>query len=359
MPQSLNIHQPDDRFFREAMSDPEVAKSYIQHFYPEIAQIADLTDLKLENSVSLRPNLKRFEADVIYRCRFQGEADNHFYFCLLFEHKSKPDKYVAVQVGLYIMELLSSMVKKQGRELEPVLPLIFYNGKEKWVPQTLGELFQEHPHRSILEPYIPDFRFLFQDATRLSTDELLRLDLSYFRSWLMTMAFRHRQHLIFKHLRLIFDGTEGKEKVSAVTTYILGVGERSEEQFLEQIKDTSFTIKPEVMSTLEQILERGRKEGREEGREEGLEEGLEAGIYKKSIFSLLKTAVHFPDWPAEKLADFTELEQKTVDTFLEVQSQGDAAALKEYVLTELLADVPLSAAEEEKLSKLIKELAEK
>jgi len=113
------------------------------------------------------------------------------------------------------------------------------------------------------------------------------------------------------------------------------------------------------MSTLEQILERGRKEGREEGREEGLEEGLEAGIYKKSIFSLLKTAVHFPDWPAEKLADFTELEQKTVDTFLEVQSQGDAAALKEYVLTELLADVPLSAAEEEKLSKLIKELAEK
>lgn len=63
-------------------------------------------------------------------------ASRTFYFCLLFEHKSKPDKYVAVQVGLYIMELLSSMVKKQGRELEPVLPLIFYNGKEKWVPQT-------------------------------------------------------------------------------------------------------------------------------------------------------------------------------------------------------------------------------
>lgn len=347
MPQNLDVHQPDDRFFQEAMSDPEVAKSYIQYFYPEIAQITDLTSLKLENSVSLRPNLKRFEADVIYRCRFKGEADSHFYFCLLFEHKSEPDKYVAVQVGLYIMELLYSMVKKQGRELELVLPLIFYNGKEKWVPQTLGELFQDHPHRAVLEPYIPNFRFLFQDASRLSPEELLRLDLNYFRSWLMTMAFRHRQHLIFKHLQLIFDGTDGKEKISAITTYILGVAERSEEYFLEQIKDTSFTVKPEVMSTLEQILERGRKEG------------LEAGIYKKSIFSLLKTAVHFPDWPAEKLADFTELEQKTVDTFLEVQSQGDASALKEYVLTELLADIPLNGAEEEKLSKLTEELTEK
>ena len=337
------------------MSDPEVAKSYIQHFYPEIAQITDLTSLKLENSVSLRPNLKRFEADVIYRCRFKGEADSHFYFCLLFEHKSEPDKYVAVQVGLYIMELLSSMVKKQGKELEPVLPLIFYNGKEKWMPQTLRELFQKHPYQAVLEPYIPNFRFLFKDVTRLSTEELLRLDLSYFRSWLITMAFRHRQHLIFKHLQLIFDGTEGKEKISAITTYILGVAERSEEKFLEQIKDTSFTVKPEVMSTLEQILERGRKEG----LEKGLYKGMDKGVYKKSIFSLLKTAVHFPDWPAEKLADFTELEQKTVDTFLEVQSQGDAAALKEYVLTELLADIPLNGAEEEKLSKLTEELTEK
>jgi hypothetical protein len=70
------------------------------------------------------------------------------------------------------------MVKKQGRELDPVLPLIFYNGKEKWVPQTLGELFQEHPHWAVLEPYIPNFRSLFQDAPRLRPEELLRLDLS-------------------------------------------------------------------------------------------------------------------------------------------------------------------------------------
>ena len=346
MPQDLNIHQPDDRFFREAMSDPEVVRGYIQHFYPDIAQIADLTSLRLENNISLRPNLKRFEADVIYRCRFQGQEDGYFYFCLLFEHKSKPDKYVAVQVGLYVMELLSSMVKKRGRKLEPVLPLIFYNGKEKWVPQTLGQLFQEHPHHAALEPYIPDFRFLFQDATRLSTEELLQLDLSYFRSVLMTMAFRHRQHLIFKYLQLIFDGTDGKEKVSAVTTYILGVAERSEEQFLEQIKDTTFTIKPEVMSTLEQILERGRREGREQG------------LYKKSIFNLLKITIRFPELPAAELSDLAELKLKTVKDFLEVVAKGDSDKLLEHLQEELLADIPLTAEEKEKLAQLAEELVQ-
>ena len=349
MPQDLEIHQPDDRFFKSAMSDPGVAKSYIQHFYPEIAQIADFESLRLESNSSIRPNLKQFEADVIYRCRFKGEEDAHFYFCLLFEHKSKPDKYVAVQVGFYIMELLYRMVKKQGRELEPVLPLIFYNGKEKWVPQTLAELFKEHPHYAALEPYIPNFRFLFQDATRLSTEELLQLDLSYFRSALMAMAFRHRQHLILQHFQAILEGTEDKEKVSAVMAYILGVGERSEEAFLEAIKNTELTVKPEVMSTLEQILERGRKEG--------LDKGLNKGMYKKSIFNLLKTALRFPDWPAAELADFTELELPTVKAFLGVVAQKDQATLQKYVQEELLADIPLSPEEETKLSTLAGQLA--
>jgi flagellar biosynthesis/type III secretory pathway protein FliH len=168
------------------------------------------------------------------------------------------------------------------------------------------------------------------------------------------MAFRHRQHLIFKYLQLIFEGTDGKEKVSAVTTYILGVAERSEEEFLKQIQDTTFTIKPEVMSTLEQILERGRKEG----LEKGIEKGMDRGVYKNSIFNLLKTAVHFPDWPAEKLADFTELSMEIVATFLSVQSEGDAAALNKYVREDLLTDIPLSGEEEEKLHGLISQLVD-
>jgi len=346
MPSKPKIHQPDDRFFRHAMSKPEVAKRYIEHFYPDIARITDLDSLKLESSLSIQPSLREFKADVIYRCRLKQSEEQHLYFCLLLEHKSQPDKYVSVQVGLYIMELMLRSVKEAGRELEPVLPIIFYNGREKWAPLTLAELFASHPQLDLLEPYIPNFRFVFQDVSQLSTEELLQLDLSFFRSALMALSFRHQPYLIVKYLRLIFEGAEGKASVSALTHYILGVAERSEEEFKDIIENTDLEIIPDVMSTLEQILTRGRKEG------------MGKGMYKKSIFNLLKTAARFPDWPAEELADFAELPQETVQELLDVTAEGDSEKLLEYVREGLLADIPLSAEEVEKLRELAEQLVQ-
>ncbi|NBC05821.1 MAG: hypothetical protein GVY26_01355 [Bacteroidetes bacterium] len=353
MPQNPAIHQPDDRFFRHAMSKPEVAKRYIEHFYPDIARITDLGSLKLESSLSIQPNLREFKADIIYRCRLQHEEERYLYFCLLLEHKSQPDKYVSVQVGLYIMELMLRSVKEAGRELDPVLPIIFYNGKEKWEPVTLAELFAGHPQLDLLEPYIPNFRFVFQDVSQLSIEELLQLDLSFFRSAIMALSFRHQPYLIVKYLRLIFEGAEGKASVSALTHYILGVAERSEEEFKDIIENTDLEIIPDVMSTLEQILTRGRKEG----MEKGMEKGLDKGVYKNRVFNLLKTAVHFPDWSAAKLADFAELPEETVQEFLDITAEGDSDKLLEHVREGLLADIPLSAEEAEKLQGLAQQLA--
>ncbi len=348
MPQNLNIHQPDDRFFKSAMSDPEVVKAYLEHFYPKIAAIADLSTLQQQNTQSMRPNLKLFSADVVYRCRLRGGSGQHFHFCLLFEHKSEPDEYVAVQIGLYIFLLLREQVKAQNQPLEPVLPLLFYNGKATWRPKRIREIFKGHPSYEVLKPYLPDFRFLFEDAHRLPPEELLKLDLSYFRSTVLSMALRHKPDLIFEYIEVIFEGAEDSDQVLSIITYILGVAERSPKRFLEELENTEFTTKPNVMSTLEQLLEMGREQGLEKGREEG--------IYKKSIFNLLKTVVRFPEWPASELSDFTELDLKTVRTFLSLQSQGDAAALRRYVLQDLLADIPLNTEDEEKLDRLIGEL---
>ncbi|MCR9053510.1 MAG: Rpn family recombination-promoting nuclease/putative transposase, partial [bacterium] len=259
MPQNLNIHQPDDRFFKSAMSDPEVVKAYLEYFYPKIAAIADLSTLQQKKVQSLRPNLKLFSADVVYRCQLEGGSGEHFYFCLLFEHKSEPDEHVAVQIGLYIFLLLREQVKAKKQPLEPVLPLLFYNGKTKWQPKRIREIFKGHPGYEVLKPYLPDFRFLFEDAHRLPPEELLKLDLSYFRSTVLSMALRHKPDLIFEYIEVIFEGADSKASISALTHYILGVAERSEQEFKAIIENTDLDIIPDVMSTLEQILIRGRK----------------------------------------------------------------------------------------------------
>jgi len=331
------------------MSKPEVAKRYIEHFYPDIARITDLGSLKLESSLSIQPNLREFQADVIYRCRLQQEEEQqHLYFCLLLEHKSQPDKYVSVQVGLYIMELMLRSVKEAGRELELVLPIIFYNGKEKWQPLTLAELFAGHPQLGLLQPYIPNFSFVFQDVSQLTTEELLQLDLSFFRSAIMALSFRHQPYLIVKYLRLIFEGADSKASISALTHYILGVAERSEQEFKAIIENTDLEIIPDVMSTLEQILTRGRKEG--------MKKGMEKGKQKERIFHLLKTALKFPEMAAVDLADFTGLPQETVQYFIDITAKGDKDKLLKYVQEELLADIPLNAEEMEKLQELVEKL---
>jgi len=352
MPQDFQIHQPDDRFFKSAMSDPEVARSYLQYFYPKIAAIADLSTLQQQNAQALRPNLKLFSADVVFRCRLKGEQEQHFHFCLLFEHKSEPDEYVAVQIGLYIFLLLREQAKAKKQPLEPVLPLLFYNGKAAWQPKTVHELFKSLPAYEVLQPYMPDFRFLIEDAHRLPPEELLKLGLSYFRSTMLSMALRHKQDLIFEHIEVIFEGAKNSDQVLSVITYILGVAERSPRQFLKQLENTEFKTKPNVMSTLEQLLEMGRKEG----LEKGLEKGLDKGIYKNRVFNLIKTAIRFPKLSKEELSDFTELDLPVVTTFLSVKTQKDATALKKHILEDLLTDIPVSNVEEEKLTKLIEQL---
>jgi predicted transposase/invertase (TIGR01784 family) len=139
MPSKPKIHQPDDRFFKSVMSDPEVVKAYLEYFYPKIAAIADLSTLRQQKVQSLRPNLKLFSADVVYRCQLKGESGAHFHFCLLFEHKSEPDEQVAVQIGLYIFLLLREQVKAKREPLESVLPCCFTMGKQPGSPNVSGK----------------------------------------------------------------------------------------------------------------------------------------------------------------------------------------------------------------------------
>ncbi|NBC07061.1 MAG: hypothetical protein GVY26_07695 [Bacteroidetes bacterium] len=348
MPRKPEVHQPDDRFFKSAMSDPEVAKAYLQQFYPDIAALADLDTLQPQNAEALRPNLKLFSADVVYRCKLKGDSGQHFHFCLLFEHKSEAEEHVAIQIGLYIFLLLREQLKSKKHPLEPVLPLLFYNGKAEWQPKTLRQLFENHAAYGALEPFLPEFRFLYEDAHRLPPEELLKLDMSYFRSTVLSMALRHKPDLILEYIEVIFEGAKDSDQVLSVVTYILGVVERSPKKFLEQLENTEFTTKPNVMSTLEQLLEMGR--------EEGLEKGLDKGVYKNRVFNLLKTAVHFPDWSAAKLADFTELPEGTVQELLDIAAEGDSDKLLAHVREGLLADIPLSADEESKLRTLTAQL---
>jgi len=343
MSQKKEVFQPDDRFFRQAMGDKSVARRYLTYFYPEISAIADLESLQQQSSQALRPNLKLFDSDIVYRCRFKGEEEKHFYFSLLFEHKSAPDEHAAIQVGLYVFLILRSLSLSEEHELEPVLPLLFYNGAEDWQPKTVRQLFEGSPYFEQLEPFLPDFRFLFKDIARVQPEELEALERSFFRSAMLSMALRHRPRLILSYITSILEGIEG-ERMAAVMVYTLAVMERSPKQFMEALENIEFTTKPEAMSTLEMLKEEGRQEGRQEERR------INQAVY------LLRTAAKLPQLEDAELAELTGLAVETIQAFQEQLKSGSPATLMQYIEEELLAGISLEAEERRIMEELAGQL---
>ena len=224
------IHHPDDNFFGEVLRDTANAKAYLEHFYPAIAEQVDLDTLTLKSDSFLSPQFELFKADIIYRCKWKSSEES-LYFSLIWEHKLQPETYVSIQLGLYIFLAMHKMVQEKGRPLEPILPLLFYNGKRNWQPKTIHQLFQQKVYFDFFKPYLPNFEFLFQNITLIPTEKILAIEIAFFRSALLAMANRHDDDLIFQHFNLIFD-LENDHQAKLLVIYFLAVSKRS----LEELK---------------------------------------------------------------------------------------------------------------------------
>ncbi|MBI3651164.1 MAG: Rpn family recombination-promoting nuclease/putative transposase, partial [Acidobacteria bacterium] len=94
------IHNPHDRFFKEVFSHPEAAAEFFAAFLPShIVALLDLAKLEPIKDSFIDPSLQEHLSDLIYRVPLK--RGNQAYIYALIEHKSAPDKWVAVQILRY------------------------------------------------------------------------------------------------------------------------------------------------------------------------------------------------------------------------------------------------------------------
>ena len=94
------------------------------------------------------------------------------YVYLLFEHKSKVDKHVSLQLLGY---MTSSIWKKTvPRPLPVILPVVFYQGREKWeAPQWFSNRFSNYDRMDgDLKAYIPDYKYELFEISSLREEEV-------------------------------------------------------------------------------------------------------------------------------------------------------------------------------------------
>ncbi len=119
-------------------------------------------------------------ADRVKRIRLKGEEP--FFLVSLIEHKTKIEYDVCMQLFRYMIYIWEAYAKEAEAKQQgitkqkefrypPVLPIIYYEGKQKW---TVPPDFKSRIHHGeAFGEYVPDFRYYLVPICDYSNEELL------------------------------------------------------------------------------------------------------------------------------------------------------------------------------------------
>lgn len=114
-------------------------------------------------------------SDVIWRIRRRGQS---VYVVILLELQSTCRKDMALRMAVYVLLLYQRLLKKRrlkrGEKLPLVLPIVFYNGDQKWwAPLEVTDLIEPAPEG--FAAYRPSMRYCLIDVKRWPLAKLEKL----------------------------------------------------------------------------------------------------------------------------------------------------------------------------------------
>ena len=129
----------------------------LKHVKPE--DIEDVTERFIPMFTEQR------DADVIKKVHLSGDKD---IFIALIEHKSGVDYNVGMQILRYMVYIWEDYEKEQNKLISgvshtkdfkypPILPIVYYEGKEKWTASRV--LADRIVLNDLFSDYIPDFKY--------------------------------------------------------------------------------------------------------------------------------------------------------------------------------------------------------
>lgn len=135
---------PHDKAFRRLTKEKGVAEALLRERLSAslVARFAGPPEHLSESFID--DSLKDHVADIVLRVRLKGGAAACVY-CLL-EHKRTQEALLLVQVLRYITAIYAQFARSGGPPLPMVVPLIIYNGDERWTgPRRFSELIDASP----------------------------------------------------------------------------------------------------------------------------------------------------------------------------------------------------------------------
>jgi len=167
-----------DTGYKEVFSHPEFVQQLIEGFMPhEIAQIMDFNTLKNHSGNYITPLFEEKFEDVVWSVEISWEGvTQRVYLYILLEFQSQVDQTMPIRLMHYTAcfydHLLKHRETRPSQGLPPVLPIVLYNGSQRWsAKQDIYEMVQPEPP-AFLRVYQPHLRYHLVDEGRYTDAEL-------------------------------------------------------------------------------------------------------------------------------------------------------------------------------------------
>jgi predicted transposase/invertase (TIGR01784 family) len=291
-----------DSLFRHAFGSPDTARELAQNLLPQpyVDMIAG-AEVTVHPESHVESELKERFTDLLIRFdkpgtgsgRNDSEADqsaadttarSELYLYVLVEHKSKPDRWAALQLLRYMIGVWSRLKedKKLDRgHLPEIVPVLLYHGRQRWRrPPEFSTLVRTAEARA---DHTPQFKPYFVDIGRIPEAELTGgvrtvvglLFLKYLRRRLDSAAARrlldamHREPIdseLREHFGRFYKALLEAKEPEEVQTFLAEAAKRHYHDTEEDVMSYADVLKREG---LERGIQEGLREGLEEGRQEG------------------------------------------------------------------------------------------
>ncbi len=259
---------PHDCFFRENFGRPAIARDFLRHALPAaILAEVDLTTLTIAKDTYVSQELRQVYSDLVYTVRYR---EGELYIYLLFEHKSRSEHWVLLQLLRYIVAGGDEYRKQhpKARHLPPVYPLVLYHGQKQWrVPARLHDLVA--PLSEELAPYVPQFRYALHDISPRSHTEIKGEVLTR----LVQLALRHiysdqpleRLRELLALIEQVIDQPTALEILESLLHYYVQGTRRLDEQDVRALLQNTRSGESIMQTFIDKYIEQGLQQGERRG----------------------------------------------------------------------------------------------
>ncbi|WP_196223690.1 Rpn family recombination-promoting nuclease/putative transposase [Nocardia seriolae] len=266
-----------DAYFRHVLARPPDVASELQAVLPEeLAARLDWNNLTLQSCSFVSQHLRSRFSDLLFRTRLEG---HEAFVYLLIEHQSRPDRLMPVRLLEYQVAIWNRYVREHPdfETLPIVVPLVIHaspDGRRWNVPTELSELLDIDPAtRAVIGDYLPRFRFLLDDLTKVELPTLLDRRLTppaRVLFVLLKIASGNKQLgadllPLVDDLEALLAGPDGEADFECVVTYILTVGETRKSDLGPLIDRLGPRAREVMMTTAEQLRAEGEARGEARG----------------------------------------------------------------------------------------------